>query len=851
MAFDVRCSLAATLLTLLLPTAVRSSRSSPLASAKVFLQASQFDSAPVRTSNGSAADDEDEMFLKMFNGASVQSKKGSAAAAINISGQVSSNVNSQVSPDNDALDLDLPLLPTVSFSATKADRHGPDEPDRYAWLEDVTGDRAISWVRMQNNRTISSIGSPKQSPMMPKVLNVLESKDKIPYVTAIDEFLYNLWTDDQHVRGLWRRTTMAEYQKEDPEWETVLDLDALGEAEGESWVWKSFVSLEEPGRPKELVLLQLSRGGADAVVVREFNLKSKSFVPPPQGFYVSESKTDVNYVDRNTLTVGTDTGKGSMTSSSYPRQVRFWKRGTPLEEAPVVFEGQDSDMHVYSYRQYERRDCVYEWRNRVLTFYSNEINLKIVKGPGASEDFVKLETPQDAGVSIFADQLLLSLRSEYRPVDGIVFPVGGLIATSLAGFVAGTRDRWTELFRPTENTTLKAFTATRDFVVLQLLDNVKGGLASWKYSEDGQWRKQSAHSAVQIESISTWAFDEKKSNAVWIQSQSFLSPPTLMLASSAADTSARRSIKSLPTQFDATGLVASQRWATSDDGTLIPYFLVKYVDAPANQPTLLYGYGGFEISQMPYYLSVMGPTWITKGGVFALANIRGGGEYGPDWHQAALKEHRHRSYEDFAAIAKDLSNDGITSPEKLGIMGGSNGGLLVGNMLVKYPELFGAVVCQVPLLDMWRYDKLLAGQSWTAEFGDPDDPEEWEFLRFNSPYHLINPEVSLPPALFVTSTRDDRVHPGHARKMVAKLQETQSTNSAKHTFLYENMEGGHGGAADSEQLAFVKTLEIEFLWQSLGSANHPVKSGATRFEVACTMSTLIVVLFAGLNLASQ
>lgn len=743
---------------------------------------------------------------------------------------------------SDDLDLELPLLPTVTLSDLK-EPHGPAAPDKYAWLEDVTSDRSLSWVKMQNNRTLSSVGSPAQSPLMTQMLNILESKDKIPYVTAINGFLYNLWTDEQHQRGLWRRTTLKEYEKRDPEWETVLDLDALGKAEGESWVWKGHVTLEEPGVPHELVLLQLSHGGADAVVVREFNLTAKSFVPPPSGFFIKESKTDVNYVDRNMLMVGTDMGPGSMTSSGYPRQVRAWKRGTPLQDAPVVFEGQDSDMNAYAYRVHERRNCVYEWRSRQISFYSGEHNLKIVAGPGAGGDFQRLDVPSDVGISTFADQLLLSLRSQYSPAEGVSFPAGGLIATSLADFMAGERKAWTELFQPTENTTLTGFTSTRDFVVLQVLDNVKGSLASWKYADDGQWKQQFSNSAVQIESISAWAFDGKESNAIWIQSQSFLSPPTLMLAPSASDTSVRQSLKSLPTQFDATGFVASQRWAISEDGTHIPYFLVKRADAPANQPTLLYGYGGFEIPQMPYYMSIMGPAWLTQGGVFALANIRGGGEYGPDWHQAALKKNKHKSYEDFAAIAKDLSNAGITSPSKLGIMGGSNGGLLVGNMLVKYPQLFGAVVCQVPLLDMWRYDKLLAGQSWTAEYGDPDDPKEWDFLRTNSPYHLITPKIALPPALFVTSTRDDRVHPGHARKMVAKLQELSNVSSARHIFLFENMEGGHGGAADSNQRAFVKTLEFEFLWKSLGPARS--KSGVQKIS---TVISTLTIMFSWLSI---
>lgn len=696
-----------------------------------------------------------------------------------------------------------------------------DDSDAFAWLEDVSGKRAMSWVRSENKRTLATLGDPTKLPVYTRVRDMLESKDRIAFVHKIGGFLYNLWQDQTHHRGLWRRTTLEEYKKDSPKWETVLDVDALGRAEGESWVWKHHGLLHEgPDALPELVLIHLSRGGADAVVVREFNLTSKKFLPAPQGFYLPEAKTDAAYLDRNTLLVGTDFGKGSMTASGYARTIRQWRRGTDLQKAPVFFEGSISDVSVHAHRVHDRQGCIYDMRGHATSFYTSENYIRIVTGPGASDAFSKLDLPTDAAASTFATQLVVQTRSVYSPTSKLSFPGGSLIAMPLVDFLKGERSQWTALFVPNENRSLNGYEATLDFVVLRVLDAVKAEIVTWRFGKDGKWELETSatHGApLQIATMNVWPYDAQTSNMLWVQENSFLVPTTLSLADSAAKTEEAEKVKSLPQMFNITGLEVTQRWAISKDGTRVPYFLVSHAGAKGSQPTLLYGYGGFRIPQLPFYSSAVGALWLERGGAFALANIRGGGEFGPNWHQAAVKANKHKSFEDFAAIAEHLVSTGITSHSSLGIMGGSNGGFLVGNMLVKYPKLFGAVVCQVPLLDMKRYNKLLAGASWMAEYGNPDDPHEWAFLRKNSPYHIVDSHVQYPPALFITSTRDDRVHPSHARKMVAKM-ESFGAGMAKKTFLYENVEGGHGAAADAKQSAMVATLEYEFLWQKLHKA---------------------------------
>jgi len=638
------------------------------------------------------------------------------------------------------------------------------------------------------------------------------------------------------VRGIWRRTTREEYRKEAPAWETVLDLDALGAAEGESWVWGGYSLLDEgPGKPRDLALVKLSRGGADAQVVREFSLADKAFIPPDQGgFFVPEAKSDVKYKSRDVIFVGTDFGPGSLTDSGYPRTAREWTRGTPLEQAPMVYEGQQQDVAAFVARSHERRGYVYDWQGRSITFYTSEYFLRVAErpdGPGSSE-FTKLEVPEDASVGTFADQLLLFLRSEYKVSSG-TFPAGSLLATPLEPFlVEPSGAAWTPLFVPSETVSLDDYSCTKNLVVLQLLDKVKSRLEAWRYSEDGSWlpASGSAQGAVaDIAAVGVSAVASRESDEAWLVRSSFLEPSALYLRDLGAAEALEEPfaggaerLKSLPHFFQSEGLEARQFEATSADGTKVPYFQVGRPGASG--PTLLYGYGGFEVSLTPSYAATVGAAWLEAGGTFVEANIRGGGEFGPAWHQAALKEKRHRAYEDFEAVAKDLVGRGVTTADRLGIMGGSNGGLLVGNMLARSPELFGAVVCQVPLLDMSKYHKLLAGASWMAEYGDPDDPKQWEFIRGFSPYHTLKPGARYPPALFTTSTRDDRVHPGHARKMVRRLLE--EVPGADEVYYYENIEGGHGGAADNRQRAFMKTLEYTFLWDALSRAGEqaPAKS---------------------------
>jgi prolyl oligopeptidase len=698
-----------------------------------------------------------------------------------------------------------------------------EDVDAFAWLEDVGGPKSLSWVKSENKHTMASLGDPTQSPLFTRVRNVLESPQRIPFASKIGGHLYNFWQDDAHVRGVWRRATLEEYKKAFPRWEIVLDVDVLGKAEGESWVWKNYVALHAAsGEAQDLVLLQLSRGGADATVVREFNLTSRAFVPPPQGFFVKEAKTDVAYLSRDTVLIGSDFGKGSMTDSGYPRAIREWQRGTKLQEATIFFDGQASDVSVFAHRVHDRRGCIYDMRGRATAFYSSQTYIRIVAGPGADSAFVHLDLPEDAAASTFATELLVQTRSLYAPSTKTSFPPGSLISAPLAAFLHGKRDTWTELFVPSDKSTLHGYAATKNFIVVQVLHAVKTQLIVWRFTGDGVWVKQTPRGLQEagkalskIANLNVWAFDSHESDRLWVQESGFLRPTTLSLAASAAEPQKAERMKSLPEMFNASGLSVAQRWAVSDDGTRVPYFVVGRTSA-SKQPTLLYGYGGFRISQLPFYSAGVGALWLERGGVFALANIRGGGEFGPAWHQAAVKKNKHKSFEDFAAVARHLVSSGVTTPERLGIMGGSNGGFLVGNMLVKYPRLFGAVVCQVPLLDMRRYNKLLAGASWMAEYGNPDKPEEWAFLKHNSPYHNLDKHVRYPPVLFITSTRDDRVHPSHARKMTAKMQAFQA-GLKNTTFLYENMEGGHGGAADAKQSAFMATLEYNFLWSTLRS----------------------------------
>ena len=681
----------------------------------------------------------------------------------------------------------------------------PSTDDPYLWLEDVQGERALAWVRERNAATEARLqADPRFEPGVKAVLRVLDSADRIPAVSRRGAWLYNLWQDASHRRGLWRRTTLDEYRQADPRWETVIDLDALGEAEGENWVWGGATCL---GPDYRHCLVQLSRGGADATVVREFDTVDKRFVDG--GFQVPEGKTRVTWIDADHVYIGADTGAGSLTDSGYPRTIRRWTRGQPLAQAPVVFEGERRDVSVYAWVDHtpghERTGF-----GRYLSMYDSASSL-LVDGR-----VVPLDKPRDAALSFWRDRVLLQLRSDWTvPVAGgtRTWPRGSLLVGSAAAYLEGRRD-FTALFTPTATRALSGWTATRSTVVLNVLDNVSSRLEEWRPAADGWQQREVASQALGSLSVGALhdpqVVDDPLAEHYLVNASSFLEPDALQLGRTGSDR--RETLKALPAFFDATGMRAEQRFATSKDGTRVPYFVVwpRNARSDGRNPTLLYGYGGFEVSQRPGYLPVVGSTWLAQGGVWVMANIRGGGEFGPQWHQSALKANRQRSYDDFAAVAEDLVARGVTRPEHLGIQGGSNGGLLVGAVMLQRPELFGAVVCQVPLLDMKRYHQLLAGASWMAEYGNPDIAAEWEVIARYSPYHNVRRDQKLPAVLFTTSTRDDRVHPGHARKMAARMLEQG------HAPLYwENIEGGHGGAADNAQRARMRALEQTFLWQQL------------------------------------
>ena len=664
--------------------------------------------------------------------------------------------------------------------------------DPHLWLEDVAGEKQLAWARVRNAESVKAIGESEQFKQLEtRIRSILDSKDRIPMISKIGDRFYNFWRDAKNPKGVWRRTTLAEYRKPDPAWETVLDLDGLAAAEGENWVWHGADVLEPQDR---FCLVSLSRGGADADVVREFDLHTKAFVAG--GFALPEAKSQVAWRDGDSLFAATDFGPGSLTTSGYPRTVREWRRGTPLTTASLVYEGQADDMSVSGYRDLTpgfERDFVV----RQKTFYTNDFFLR------RDGKLVKLDKPDDANAAVHREWLLIELRSDWQ-AGGKSFKAGSLLAADFERFLAGERMLHV-LFEPTERTSLAGFATTKNHVVITTLDNVRNRLFTLTF-RDGAWRREPLPGVPDIGTGSAIPVDDVESDEFFLVTSNSLEPSTLSLGTVGGTAPER--LKQAPAFFDARRVTVSQHEAVSRDGTKVPYFQIgpEHLPADGSTPALLYGYGGFEIPLLPGYEPVAGAAWLERGNVYVIANIRGGGEFGPAWHQAALKEKRPRAYEDFIAVAEDLIRRKVTSPAHLGVKGGSNGGLLVGNMYAMRPDLFGAVVCQVPLLDMRRYHTLLAGASWMGEFGNPDVPEEWAFIRGFSPYHNVDRATKHPPLLITTSTRDDRVHPGHARKMTALLME-----QGKDVLYYENIEGGHGGAADNKQRAFMDALGWTFL----------------------------------------
>lgn len=679
----------------------------------------------------------------------------------------------------------------------------PAVDDPFLWLEDVQGERALAWVRDRNAQSRRQLEAhPRFATMKAQFLQVLNSKERIPYVSRQGDHLYNLWQDERNPRGLWRRTTLAEYRKAQPAWETVLDLDALGRAENENWVWKGATCF---GPAYQRCLLRLSRGGADAVVVREFDLKSLRFVDG--GFTLPEAKTDVEWADADTLYVGTDFGTGSLTDSGYPRVIKRWQRGQPLAEAVTVFEGRPQDVSAWVSvdRTPGFQRTVF---GRSLDFYNTEQFL--LAAPGRLQ---RIDKPSDASLSFWRDRVLVELRSDWT-LGETTHRRGSLLSGDANAFIEG-RIALQPLFVPTPSRSLAGWTTTRSHLLVNVLEHVASRLQEWTL-EGARWRSRDVAApfpgTLGLQSLHDPLMkDDALADAYLMTYVDFLTPDSLALGT--AGTDRRETLKSRPAFFDAAGMRVEQAFATSRDGTRVPYFVVwpRGATADGRNPTLLYGYGGFEVSLQPWYSGGFGAAWYSQGGVLVVANIRGGGEYGPSWHQAAIKADKQKSYDDFIAVAEDLVRRKVTSPRHLGIEGGSNGGLLVGAAFTQRPELFNAVVCQVPLLDMQRYHRLLAGASWMAEYGNPDQPAEWAWISKYSPYQNVKAGVKYPKVLFTTSTRDDRVHPGHARKMAAKMLQ-----QGHDLLYYENIEGGHGGAADNAQRADLMALEFSYLWQQLG-----------------------------------
>jgi prolyl oligopeptidase len=671
-----------------------------------------------------------------------------------------------------------------------------DKKDPYLWLEEVDSKKAMGWVVDQNKISESELSnSPLYKEIHKETLDILNDKNKIKYVSIRGDKVYNFWRDEKSIRGLYREANLKDYLANKPKWETVFDLDEIAKQEDENWVYKGTNCLFPD---YELCLLMLSRGGADATVVREFNIKKRKFVE--NGFHLAEAKSSVSWKDKDSLYVGTNFGKGSLTDSGYPRIAKLWKRGTSIDLAETIFEGAKKSVGAGVYRRFSihgNSDYAYE----STSFYTNNAFLL------DDGQQIPITKPESADISgVYKDQLFVQLKKDWKYKDNS-FKQGSIITASMKSVKAGEPD-YSVFAEPSSERIINSLSFSESYIWVSWLDNVRTVVERFEKQSNGKW----STAKIPLDSkgsISVFGMQED-SDSFFVTYQNFLKPDTLYFID--GKSLKLTELQSLEAKFDSSKLKVEQHFATSKDGTKVPYFLVMNKDTKLDgkNPTLLYGYGGFEVSLRPRYSALSGTAWLSRGGVYALANIRGGGEYGPSWHQSALKENRQRAYEDFEAIARDLISRKVTSPRHLGAQGGSNGGLLMGNMITRSPELFNAIICQVPLLDMKRYNKLLAGASWMAEYGNPDVAEEWQYIKNFSPYHNLSSDKKYPRVLFTTSTRDDRVHPAHARKMVAKMK-----GMGHDVLYYENIEGGHGGAADNNQTAHLYAMLYSYLFNQL------------------------------------
>ncbi|HWY16333.1 MAG TPA: prolyl oligopeptidase family serine peptidase [Rhizomicrobium sp.] len=670
--------------------------------------------------------------------------------------------------------------------------------DPWLWLEDVRGARPLAWVRQENARTLEVLaGDPDYRRDYDAVLSILDAEDRVPFGDIDRQYVFNFWQDQKNPKGVWRRATIADYETANPHWETLLDLDGLAEAEHENWVFKGATCSPSLLR----CLVSLSRGGGDAAVVREFDLATKKF--SANGFTLPEAKSYATYLDEDTILFGTDFGTDSLTSSGYPRIVKVWNRGEPIANAKEALAGRPKDVSV-SPTALRAPTGSLGVIIRSTTFFETEYYL-----PAATGEWKRLPLPLSAVLQgMTGGQLIFTLRGDWATPEGRKIEKGTVVAIDVNPFLAGGKlPPAIVLYAPHARISVEQVSCGRDFVYAAVYDNVVGSVHAFRFDPGkNAWRETKLDlpggGATQIVTANDYGPEAQ------FRFESFLTPTTLY-ADEGSDHP--RAIKSIPARFDPSGLSATQHEATSRDGTKIPYFVVAPPGAAEPRPTILYGYGGFEISQTPWYWANAGKLWLTRGGAIAVANIRGGGEFGPAWHDAAVKIHRQRAFDDFAAVAADLSARRITTPRQLGIMGGSNGGLLVSTVMTQHPELVGAVVCQVPLTDMLRYTKIGAGASWIGEYGDPENPAMRAAILKYSPYQNVRPGVKYPPVLFVTATSDDRVTPAHARKMAAKM-----LTQGHDVLFFENTEGGHAAAADHRQAAEMWALSFVYLKERLG-----------------------------------
>ena len=674
--------------------------------------------------------------------------------------------------------------------------------DPYLWLENIEGERALAWVEAQNRESEARLtADPRFSAIEATAYAVYAATDRIPYARQAGQRMLNFWQDESHVRGLLRSAERKAYLASEPQWEVLLDLDQLAEAEGENWVYKGAECLEpEASR----CLLRLSRGGSDAVTLREFDIDAKRFVT--DGFVSSEAKQSVAWLDVDRLLIAKAGDGFRATDSGYGAELRLWHRGEPIKSSQVVLEV-PSDHVAVSGAVVRNALGTFPFAVDSPTFFEETV---YALGDASEGEVVLKELPLPQDVDwrgLFQDRLIGLTRSEWHPkadTAGEPVPAGALFAVPLDDLLTGRLASVEALVRPTARRAVTDVRVGRSSLYVSVTQDVVMQLLELRPQKTG-WSRQ-AVPLPESGSLSIVSANAHSDLAL-VNFEAFLKPDTLYAITPGK---APHPVAQLPARFDAARLSARQTFATSSDGVKVPCFVIEPKGRLGPLPTLLYGYGGFEIALTPSYLSPLATAWLQAGGVFAIANIRGGGEYGPEWHQAALGPNRQRAYDDFAAVAEHLAATGVTRPQQLGIYGGSNGGLLVGVAFTQRPELFGAAVSAVPLLDMLRYDKLLAGASWTGEYGDPDDPEDRRWLAAYSPYQNAHPDAAYPPVFLTTSTKDDRVHPGHARKMAARLQA-----QGHGALYYENTEGGHSAAANLAQLARRDALVATFLMQEL------------------------------------